>query len=136
MSEPWVTTSGRRRVKLYQSLIRPHLLMGAERTAVLLNAAVAILVYFLTLSIPGIFIAIGLFTVVQAVLILLAKNDHQMIAILGRSKKYQPFYGDGSHLAAPYRPIPAPPDPIAQKVVSLFNKRGKNAKHQGISQQG
>ncbi|EGQ60422.1 hypothetical protein GGI1_00325, partial [Acidithiobacillus sp. GGI-221] len=36
---------GTRQVRLYQSLVRPHLLMGAERTATMYNAGFAMLVY-------------------------------------------------------------------------------------------
>ncbi|WP_241799190.1 VirB3 family type IV secretion system protein [Acidithiobacillus caldus] len=115
-----------REVRLYQSLVRPHLLMGAERQATLLNAGFAMLVYFFTMSLPGIVVAVVLFSITQAVLQHLAKNDAQMIAIVQRSRKYQPFYGDGASLDAPYRDVPqfhtvAP----TTKLLSWFTKAGK-----------
>jgi type IV secretion system protein VirB3 len=95
-----------REVRLYQSLVRPHLLMGAERTATLFNAVFAGMVYAFTMSIPGVAVAILLFVAVQSVLQHLAKNDYQMIAVVTRSRKYQPFYGDSATLDAEYRDIP------------------------------
>ncbi|AEK57828.1 hypothetical protein A5904_05695 [Acidithiobacillus caldus] len=111
---------------MYQSLVRPHLLMGAERQATLLNAGFAMLVYFFTMSLPGIVVAVVLFSITQAILQHLAKNDSQMIAIVQRSRKYQPFYGDGASLDAPYRDVPqfhtvAP----TTKLLSWFTKAGK-----------
>jgi type IV secretory pathway TrbD component len=111
---------------LYQSLVRPHLLMGAERQATLLNAGFAMLVYFFTMSLPGIVVAVVLFSITQAVLQHLAKNDSQMIAIVQRSRKYQPFYGDGASLDAPYRDVPQfHPVAPTTKLLSWFTKAGK-----------
>jgi len=73
---------GTRQVRLYQSLVRPHLLMGAERTATMYNAGFAMLVYFFTLSIPGAVIAVLLFMLIQAVLQHLAKSDAQMLSLI------------------------------------------------------
>ena len=127
---------GTRQVRLYQSLVRPHLLMGAERTATMYNAGFAMLVYFFTLSIPGILVAVALFVMVQVVLQHLAKEDDQMIAVVRRSRKYQTFYGDGATLDAPIRDIPNPhPIPVTTKLLSWFAKEGKkHAQHQRISQ--
>jgi len=128
---------GTRQVRLYQSLVRPHLLMGAERTATMYNAGFAMLVYFFTLSIPGIVIAVTLFILVQAVLQHLARSDAQMIAVVNRSRKYQTFYGDGATLDAEYREIPNPhPISPTTRLLSWVAKSGASnrAKHQGISQ--
>lgn len=127
---------GTRQVRLYQSLVRPHLVMGAERTATLYNAFFAMLVYFLTLSIPGVIIAIALFVLVQAVLQHLAKSDAQMIAVVNRSRKYQTFYGSGATLDAGYREIPNPhPIPATTKLLSWIARLGarKDAERQRIS---
>ncbi|MBU2803638.1 hypothetical protein HF668_00330 [Acidithiobacillus ferridurans] len=117
---------------MYQSLVRPHLLMGAERTATLYNAVFAMVVYFLTMSIPGIIVSVTLFALVQAVLQHLAKSDYQMIAMVNRSRKYQTFYGDGATLDADYRDIPTP-HAIAPttKLLSLAASKGvkKHAQH-------
>ena len=111
---------------MYQSLVRPHLLMGAERQATLLNAGFAMLVYFFTMSLPGIVVAVALFSITQAVLQHLAKNDAQMIAIVQRSRKYQPFYGDGASLDAPYRDVPQfHPVAPTTKLLSWFTRTGK-----------
>jgi type IV secretion system protein VirB3 len=128
---------GTRQVRLYQSLVRPHLLMGAERTATMYNAGFAMLVYFFTLSIPGIAIAATLFVLVQAVLQHLAKSDAQMIAVVNRSRKYQPFYGDGATLDGAYRDIPDPhPIPATTRILSWAAKLGakKHVEHQRIPQ--
>jgi len=118
-----------REVRLYQSLVRPHLLMGAERAATMANAFFAGMVYFLTMSLPGAIIAVSLFTVTQVVLKILAKNDAQMIAVVSRSRKYQSFYGDGANLDALYRDIPTfhSPAPTA-KLLSWRTRSGKKKK--------
>lgn len=117
---------GTRRARLYQSLVRPHLLMGAERTATMYNAGFAMLIYFFTLSLPGIVVAVVLFVVVQAVLQHLAKADAQMIAVVSRARKYQTFYGDAATLDADYRDIPGPHRiPPTTKLLSWMVKGGK-----------
>lgn len=114
-----------REVRLYQSLVRPHLLMGAERTATMANAFFAMMVYFFTMSIPGVVITLALFSVTQAVLQHLAKNDAQMTAVVSRSRKYQPFYGDGATLNAEYRDIPEfHPIPATTRLLSLVTRFG------------
>ncbi|MBU2788240.1 hypothetical protein HFQ13_08490 [Acidithiobacillus sp. VAN18-1] len=110
---------------MYQSLVRPHLLMGAERGATMINAVFAMGVYFFTLSIPGIIVAVSLFVLVQAVLRHLAKSDAQMIALVQRARKYQSFYGDSASLDAKYREIPiayvvAP----TTRLLSLLTRQG------------
>ncbi|MBU2791327.1 hypothetical protein HF288_13810 [Acidithiobacillus caldus] len=122
---------------MYQSLVRPHLLMGAERTATMYNAGFAMLVYFFTLSIPGAVIAVLLFMLIQAVLQHLAKSDAQMIAVVNRSRKYQTFYGSGATLEAGYREIPNPhPIPATTKLLSWIARLGarKDAERQRVSQ--
>lgn len=116
---------GTRQVRLYQSLVRPHLVMGAERTATFTNAVFAMVVYFLTMSIPGILVAVSLFVLVQAVLTRLAKADAQMIGLVQRARKYQTFYGDGGTLDAKYREIPQP-QPLAPttRLLSLLSRKG------------
>lgn len=96
-----------RQVRLYQSMVRPHLMMGGERTATLFNALAAVGIYFLTLSLPGILAALVSFTIVQTILRLMAKQDPQLIAIVSRARKWQDFYGDGPTLDAKYREIPS-----------------------------
>jgi type IV secretion system protein VirB3 len=107
---------GTRQAPLYQSLVRPHLLMGAERGATMLNAGIAILIYFLTMSVPGIIIAVLWFSIIQTILRLLAKSDHQLIEIVQRARKWQDFYADGATLDARYRDIPM------QQKISPINK--------------
>ncbi|UTV80048.1 VirB3 family type IV secretion system protein [Acidithiobacillus sp. YTS05] len=127
---------GTRQVRLYQSLVRPHLLMGAERQATFYNATFAIFVYFFTLSIPGALVAVALFAAVQVILQQLAKRDAQMIALISRSRKYQTVYADGATLDAEYRDIPQShkPSPVG-RVLSFFLRSGAkaHAEHQGTS---
>lgn len=116
---------GTRQVRLYQSLVRPHLVMGAERTATLYNAVFAMVVYFLTMSISGIIVAVSLFVLVQAVLQRLAKADAQMIGLVQRARKYQTFYGDAATLDAKYREIPQPQTTApATKLLSMLSRKG------------
>lgn len=119
-----------REVRLYQSLVRPHLLMGAERRGTMWNAVFAMMVYFFTMSIPGIIVAVVLFVAAQAVLQMLAKNDAQMIDVVMRSRKYQPFYGDAASLDAPYRDIPQTQSPsLTAKLLSRMTAKKKPAKN-------
>lgn len=97
---------GTRQVRLYQSMVRPHLIMGAERSATMMNALAALVIYFLTLSLPGIIAALVCFTLVQTILRVMAKNDAQLIEIVNRARKWQDFYADGPTLDAAYRDIP------------------------------
>lgn len=119
-----------RQVRLYQSLVRPHLLMGAERSATMINAFFAAVVYFFTMSLPGIIVAVSLFLVAQVVLVQLAKSDAQMIAVVKRSRKYQTFYADGASLDAPYRDIeqsqPAAP---GATILSWIGRAGTSQKN-------
>jgi len=128
--------SGTRQVRLYQSLVRPHLLMGAERQAVMIAAAVATVIYFFTLSVPGLIVAVTLFALALAVLRRLAAADPQMIAVVRRGRKHQAFYGDGATLDAPWRDIPQPQAiPPTTKLLSVLAGKGnKHAEHQGVSQ--
>ncbi|MEY2340949.1 VirB3 family type IV secretion system protein [Acidithiobacillus sp. IBUN Pt1247-S3] len=116
---------GTRQVRLYQSLVRPHLVMGAERTATMYNAVFAMVVYFLTMSIPGIIVAVSLFILVQAVLMRLAKSDAQMIGLVQRARKYQTFYGDAATLDAKYREIPQSQTTApTTKLLSMLSRKG------------
>lgn len=98
---------GTRQVRLYQSLVRPHLMMGAERTATMWNAGAALAIYFLTLNIPGIIAAVLSFSIVQTILRIMAKNDAQMLEVVSRARKWQDFYSDGATLDAKLREIPS-----------------------------
>lgn len=98
---------GTRQVRLYQSLVRPHLMMGAERAATAWNAGAAVAIYFLTMSVPGIIAAVLSFSIIQTILRIMAKNDAQMIEVVARARKWQDFYTDGATLDANVRDIPS-----------------------------
>ena len=98
---------GTRQVRLYQSLVRPHLMMGAERTATLWNAGAALAIYFLTMSVPGIIAAVLSFSIIQTILRIMAKNDAQMLEVVSRARKWQDFYTDSATLDANVREIPS-----------------------------
>lgn len=124
---------GTRQVRLYQSLVRPHLLMGAERTATLWNGVAAVVIYFLTLSLPGIIAAVVCFSIVQTILRLMAKQDAQLIEVVRRARKWQDFYADGPTLDARYREIPSEQkiSPWNQ-VLSRFVQRKGRAEYQRV----
>lgn len=89
-----------RQVVLHQSLIRPRLLMGGERQAVIWNFAAAFVLVMITRTIPGIIAAVVISAVVQGILVALAKRDAQALEINARNLKYQHFYGAGATLDA------------------------------------
>lgn len=125
-----------RSTRLYQSMVRPHLLMGGERSATLLNGGAAITIYFLTLSIPGIIAGVLTFTAVQTVLRILARQDPQMISIVFRARKWQDYYPDAPSLDAPVRVIPVEKSQQASiwnQILSRFAKKDrKHAEPAGI----
>ncbi|MGC9216494.1 VirB3 family type IV secretion system protein [Acidithiobacillus sp.] len=87
-----------RPVVLHASLIRPKLLMGAERQAVIYNFSFAFVLVMLTRSLPGIIAAVVISAVIQGILVALAKRDAQSLQVNGRNMKYQHFYSTSASL--------------------------------------
>jgi len=92
--------TGTRRAVLHTSLIRPKLLAGGERRAVILNFGAAFLLIIITRTFVGILAAVVLSAIVQGILVALAKRDAQMIEVSNRNMKYQQFYGTAPTLDA------------------------------------
>jgi type IV secretory pathway TrbD component len=87
-------------VLLHASLIRPRLLLGGERTAVLYNYGGGFALFMLTRSVPGLIAAVVLCAIVQAILVALAKRDPQSLQVNYRSMKYQAFYANAASIVA------------------------------------
>ena len=97
MSDPHGAT---RQVVLHASLVRPKLLMGGERRAVLCNYGGGFALFMLTRSVPGLVAAVVLCAIVQGVLVVLAKRDPQSLQVNYRSMKYQAFYPSAASIDA------------------------------------
>lgn len=91
---------GTRIIPVHHGLLRPKLLMGGERQAVIYNFLGGFLLVMVTLSLYGVIAAGVLCSIIQAVLVLLANRDTQAIEVTSRHLKYQHFYGDGQTLDA------------------------------------
>jgi len=91
---------GTRRAVLHASLLRPKLLAGGERQALIWNFGAAFLLVLATRTVIGILAAVVLSAIVQGILVALAKRDAQMIEVANRGLKYQHFYGTAPTLDA------------------------------------
>lgn len=81
-----------RRVPVHQSLLRPNLLAGGERTLSLLNGAISAALVF---GVPGIAskvagIAFGM--AAQWILVLVARRDPQAMDVYRRHIRIEKFY--------------------------------------------
>ena len=92
---------GTRPVVLHASLIRPRLLAGGERQAVIYNFGAAFALVMITRTVPGIIAAVVLSALVQGILVALASRDPQSLAVNSRNLKYQHFYATAASLDAP-----------------------------------
>jgi type IV secretory pathway TrbD component len=91
---------GTRSVVLHAALIRPRLLMGGERQAVIYNFGAAFALVMITRTLPGIIAAVVISALVQGVLVALAKRDPQSLQVNGRNLKYQHFYATAASIEA------------------------------------
>lgn len=91
-----------RKVVLHQSLIRPVLLGGAERTLALLNGVISAGLIFGIGSWQAAVLGVVFAIVVHWFLVQLAKNDTQFFDIYRRHIQYQDYYpAQANHKAPP-----------------------------------
>jgi type IV secretory pathway TrbD component len=125
-------SEGTRSVVLHQSLIRPRLLAGGERQAVIYNGMAAFALIMITRTLPGIIAAVVIAALVQGVLVAMAKRDSQFLAVNSRGLKYQHFYSTAASLdapsAEPHVAKQAPIDHLLFALQSVF-KGKKHAQH-------
>jgi type IV secretion system protein VirB3 len=93
-----------RKIPLHQSLIRPILLAGAERNLAMLNGVIAAALVFGVGSLWAVGLGILFAVVVHALLVRLAKRDHQFFDVYRRHITYQEYY--------PARALVGAPEPI------------------------
>ena len=93
--------SEQRKVVLHQSLIRPILLGGAERTLALMNGVIAAGLVFGIGSWQAAVLGIGFAVVVHWALVELAKKDTQFFDIYKRHITYQDYYPAQAAQSAP-----------------------------------
>lgn len=94
-------SSGPRAIPLHQSLIRPLLLGGGERTLTLINGVISGALIFgigsWQAAVFGLFFAVA----VQWMLVKMAKTDTQLFDVFKRSIAYQKYYPAQAHFSAP-----------------------------------
>jgi type IV secretory pathway TrbD component len=82
-----------RRIAIHRSLNRPHLLLGAERSLVLLAGLVtALLLFSGNISAASIVLAISFWSCSFWALVRMAKADPQMSQVYQRHIRYRPYY--------------------------------------------
>lgn len=120
-----------RSVPIHHGLLRPKLLMGGERQAVIYNFLFGFLIVLFTLNLYGVIAAVALCSIIQGILALLANWDTQAIEVTSRHLKYLHFYGDGQTLdAEPSRAHvqkQAPVENLFFWIRSIFIKERKHA---------
>ena len=117
--------------RLHASLVRLRLLAGGERQAVIYNGAFGFMLIMVTRSVTGIIAAVVICTIVQGILVALAKRDPQSLQVNSRNMKYQHFYATGATLDAPpsqpHVAKQAPIDHLLFAVQSMFKGKQKHA---------
>lgn len=120
-----------RQVGVHHGLIRPKLLMGGERQAVIYNFGFGFALIMLTRSLIGIILAVVFCSIIQGVLVALAHRDHQMIGVVKRSLKYQKFYDTAQTLDAEpsetHIQNQAPMEHLVYWIQSMLKKREKSS---------
>ena len=82
-----------RRIAIHRSLNRPHLLLGAERSLVLLTGLVtALLLFSGNISVASISLAVTFWSGSFWALVRMAKADPQMSRVYQRHIRYRAYY--------------------------------------------
>ena len=91
-----------RRLTIHRSLNRPHLLLGAERSLVLLAGLVtALLLFSGNISVTSVTLAILFWTGSFWALVRMAKADPQMSRVYQRHIRYRSYYNAHGGIDAP-----------------------------------
>ena len=91
-----------RRLIIHRSLNRPHLLLGAERSLVLLAGLVtALLLFSGNISVASVTLAVLFWTGSFWALVRMAKADPQMSRVYQRHIRYRSYYNAHSCIEAP-----------------------------------
>jgi len=90
-----------RRIAIHRSLNRAHLLLGAERSLVLLTGVVTSLLLFSgNISIVSVVLAVAFWSCSFWALVRMGKADPQMSRVYQRHIRYRPYYGAHSDIQA------------------------------------
>lgn len=90
-----------RRIAIHRSLNRPHLLLGAERSLVLLTGVVtALLLFSGNISVISIVLAVAFWSCSFWALVRMGKADPQMSRVYQRHIHYRPYYNAHSDIDA------------------------------------
>lgn len=89
-----------RRIPIHQSLLRPNLLAGGERTLTLLNVTLTASLVFGLGTIPAIATGLVLGMLIQWALVLMARRDPQNFDTYRRHIHHQRFYAGSAWMNA------------------------------------
>jgi type IV secretion system protein VirB3 len=90
-----------RRIAIHRSLNRPHLLLGAERSLVLLTGMVtALLLFSGNISVTSIVLGIAFWSGSFWALVRMAKADPEMSQVYQRHIRYRAYYNAHSGIDA------------------------------------
>lgn len=90
-----------RRIPIYRALDRPHLLLGGERTLVLMSILLCALMGLTAVSFWMVGVALGLWVLLQLGFIGMAKMDAHFSEVYVRQLKYSAYYPPHSGIDAP-----------------------------------
>ncbi len=91
-------------ISIHHSLLRPQLLAGGERTLTLLNVTLAAALVFGIGGVVGIGTGIVLGSVVQWLLVMVARRDDQAAAVYRRHIRHQRFFAAAAYPNAAQQP--------------------------------
>lgn len=93
-----------RRITIHRSLNRPHLLLGAERSLVLVTGLItAMLIFSGSISAMSITLGVTFWAASFWALVRMAKADAQMSQVYQRHINYRIYYSAHSCIHAPFR---------------------------------
>lgn len=99
-----------RRIPFHSSLNRSNLLLGGERTLVMMSALIAvILVFAASFKVHAIVLGVVFWVVMHAALVRLAKADPEMSRIYQRHLRYRAYYLPRGCVHAQLLPEKKPP---------------------------
>lgn len=93
--------NGPRKTIIHQSLVRPILIGGAERTLAFINGVIGAALVFGIGSIVAAAYGVCQVLFVHWALVKLAKKDPQFFDVYKRHVKYQTYYPAKAHFSAP-----------------------------------
>lgn len=90
-------------VQVHQSLVKPFLFLGGEKTPVLINALVCGLLMLIFRSVLSFIIIFAVMVIIHKVIGKINSKEPQFFAMFARFKKHKKFYVSNSNVFSNYR---------------------------------